>query len=132
MEFQQLIEEIAKRTKYTKREIRSLLHTLSDVVEEELGQGGDVMLQFIGRLKNVPAGGKYVNSFDGSPRRISPPSRRVKFVVSKNIHKVVKESMHIFEEDDPVKRYLGGTSGKVRSTDRPEQSRKRKEGRSRG
>lgn len=57
MKHQDLVERLAERTKYTKREARDFIAALSDIIVDELLNGRDVQILGLGWFRNVRRGG---------------------------------------------------------------------------
>lgn len=136
MQWQELVSALSDETKYTRREVRSLLRTLSEIIVDNLSQGRDVQVLGLGWFLNVPAAPRSGRHPVTGERIPIPASRRVKFDPTDEVRAGVKASADLFIVESPEKRFGLSTTeedhGKVRSPDRQGQGPPGKEGRSRG
>lgn len=124
MEHHTLVNELARRTRYTRREVNNMLKALAEVVRESLGSGLDVAIDGIGRFKNVPASARTGRHALTGTRIHIPPGRRVKYSPSRRLKLAVLNSLGRFKDQPPQELYglrQGEADGKVRSSDRPEE-----------
>lgn len=113
MKHQEFIHEVAARTLYTPKEIRKIIATFSDVLEEHMARGEDVRLWRVGVFENLPVPQKKGrHPITGQPL-IIPPTRRVRFSPGQGLKRVVRESYKLFKEDNTQEKY----NGKIRSGD---------------
>ena len=131
MEYQELITTIAERSSYTPREIRHILRLFTEIAGDALAAGLDVQIRHLGKFKNVVAGRKSGRNPTTGERFPVPPSRRIKFEPAKRLRARVKASLSLFNKESLEEKYglpkKEEHSGEIRSTDRSEQSAKRKE-----
>jgi DNA-binding protein HU-beta len=135
MEFQDLVVALSEETRYTRREVRTILRAFAKVVREGLSDGLDVKIPGLGRFENVHAAARSGRNATTGERVPIPPSRRVRFVPCDALRDGVKRSFDLFKEESLSKRFglprKERPRGKVRSRDRPKQGAQREEGRSR-
>ena len=126
----ELIAELAKRSGYTRREVKKLLRHLAETFFDVMGRGCDIQLDCLGMFENKPGAWKTGRERFSGERFMIPPLRYVKFHPSAKLKRAVRKSDQYFIKDDPLTRYLprGPVHGKVRSSDRPTESRKREAG----
>jgi len=136
MEYQEFIEVLAEKSRYTKREIRKMLRLITATIQDAMGRGRDVHIVGLGKFKNVGTGfmrGR--NRYTGQPV-IIPPRRRVRFSPAVALREIVLKSEIVFrEETNLMKKFgleKGSKHGEVRGPDRPEEGPKGKAGRSGG
>lgn len=97
MEHQEIVEELASATNYTKREARRILRNLVLIIRDALAAGRDVRLEGLGRLLNTPVSPRQVRNPHTGERFVSDPSRRVRFVPSTKLRNSVKASIRFFD-----------------------------------
>jgi len=105
MEYQELIEDMALKSKYTKREIRKILRLLGTTIRDAMGRGRDVQIYGLGRFKNVRGGARSGrNAFTGELVPI-PAKNRVRFRPCKALVLATEKSKNRFEHDDLEQRF---------------------------
>jgi len=131
MELMDIVCEVSKRTRYTRREIRKILRVAASIVKEELSHGRNVSWRGMGRFENVYRKACIARDprTHGKTTMHVPPGRRFRFVPCKEIVALVKKSKEHFQQTKPEERYLPKEKrhGKVRSGDRPQEGRERKD-----
>lgn len=105
MKHQDLVERLAERTKYTKREARDFIAALSDIIVDELLNGRDVQILGLGWFRNVRRGGGRGRHWRTGERFEFEASRRVKFEPADKLRLEIKKTTHLFEPVDLEKRF---------------------------
>ena len=110
MEYIELIQDVASKTRYTRRELRKLLRVIAESIKAQIGAGCDVTWRGLGVFRNLAVGQKACRHPISQKHIIIPPTRRVKLVPCTDLKKRVKASYRLFQEGpDPVTKYLKET-----------------------
>jgi len=124
-----LVGTLRNRTNYTTREVSRFLDTLAEVIQDELAAGGEIYIRGVGRFISQRAGPWQGRDPRTKEAMIIPAKWRARFTPCKALRDKIEFSPKLYQEDDLLKKYgldKEETDGKVRSGDRPKESRERK------
>ena len=133
MIYNELIAQLAEETKYTKREIRTILRQAAKLVTAALVSGQKVYWHSIGSFHNVSQRAYHVRNYKTGERYWTIPRRRVKFTPSIPLRNKVRQSIVLFQEPETTQQYLPkkvpNEHGQVRSGDRSREGGEREDSR---
>ena len=120
MTYQQLISQLSEDTKYTKRELRTILRHIARILAETLSSGHTVKWDSVGAFYNMPDHVYCVRNYKTGERYWTKPRRKIKFKPSIRLRNKVRQSIALFQEPTVTEQYLPKEHhGEVRSGDRP-------------
>lgn len=90
MNKKELIRSMAKKTMFSQVEVKMFLEGLKDVLAEEFVKGEDVLISGLGKFEVVEQKPRPVRNLKTKEEMILKPYPQVKFRVSTNIKKLLK------------------------------------------
>lgn len=88
----EIIKELAERAALTKETADYTFNVLSQIIEEKLRDGKEVLIPYVGRFHFMEkAGGK--SNLDGS---VIPPHRQLKFRFNRNLARSIRVRSRIY------------------------------------
>ena len=130
MNHSSVVVEIARKTGYTHAEVEMLLRAFSEVIIEAVGAGNSVRVQRVGIFEMFLRGPRRKRNMFTGEVGISPSRWKLRFVGGTKLKLAVERGNRALKKDSYEDRFLKGvTDGQIRSSDRPEESNKGKDGR---
>lgn len=90
MNKKELIRSMAKKTMFSQVEVKMFLEGLKDVLAEEFVKGEDVLISGLGKFEVVEQKPRPVRNLKTKEEMVLKPYPQVKFRVSTNIKKLLK------------------------------------------